>query len=661
MRQDEPSPEKGLTIRLFGGMAIHDALGTSLLPRSRKTRAIVALLTLIAPKAMPRAQLIALLWGQRGNEQARASLRQAVHELLSTLGLWRRILVAERHSLSIDLREVAVDGLAAIAPSAPKTELLMLFRDGFLEDLRGLDPSFDYWLSRERYRLTRIACAAGEAFLREPHLRPEVIETARALLRLDPANNRGWQVLAQDFMDMGDPAAARLTCEQWREAIGLGDDQPLPPEMAALLSRIRAGGARQWGFHQPEGRNERAGIQERFTPRIGIREMRVIGPNIDPDLPAGLAEEITTALSRFRWISCVSSSSHATAAGETAEADAHWPDLDLDLILDGTIQRAGAHLRFIARLLDMRVGGAIIWANRSDHDDQDPLDLQDAVAASIVARLDPVLLMREAERAAARDLRGVSSRALVLQAVPAIYRLDRASFHAAGDMLEAALHAGPANADALAWFAYWHLFLVGQGWTGDPEAATARAGLLADAAVASDPNDARALTLAGHVRGFLLKRPMEANVLHERALSLNPNLAIAWCFSGFASSYLGNHDASLSRMRQAIELSPSDPHLFFFQAAIIMPYLLRGDYRVAAASGRKAIELNPWFSSSFKGYLSALGHLDYRDDAAVVMSRLLNLEPGFTVQAAIRRSPLSRPQDVERYAEGLRRAGLPEK
>jgi tetratricopeptide (TPR) repeat protein len=228
-------------------------------------------------------------------------------------------------------------------------------------------------------------------------------------------------------------------------------------------------------------------------------------------------------------------------------------------------------------------------------------------------------------------------------------------------MLEAALHAGPANADALAWFAYWHLFLVGQGWTGDPEAATARAGLLADAAVASDPNDARALTLAGHVRGFLLKRPMEANVLHERALSLNPNLAIAWCFSGFASSYLGNHDASLSRMRQAIELSPSDPHLFFFQAAIIMPYLLRGDYRVAAASGRKAIELNPWFSSSFKGYLSALGHLDYRDDAAVVMSRLLNLEPGFTVQAAIRRSPLSRPQDVERYAEGLRRAGLPEK
>ena len=184
---------------------------------------------------------------------------------------------------------------------------------------------------------------------------------------------------------------------------------------------------------------------------------------------------------------------------------------------------------------------------------------------------------------------------------------------APGNMLEAALRVEPTNTDALAWFAYWHLFLVGQGWADDPEAATNRAGQLADAAVAMDPNDARALTLAGHVRGFLMKRAAEAAVLHDRAISLNPNLAIAWCFSGFSLSYLGDQEAALRRMRQAIALSPSDPHLFFFQAAIIMPHLLRGEYQEAAAAGRKAIELNPWFSSSFKGHLAALGHLGCRE------------------------------------------------
>ena len=74
----------------------------------------------------------------------------------------------------------------------------------------------------------------------------------------------------------------------------------------------------------------------------------------------------------------------------------------------------------------------------------------------------------------------------------------------------------------------------------------------------------------------------------------------------------------------------------------------------------KAIELNPWFSSSFKGCLAALGHLGLTKEAASVMSRLLKMEPAFTVQDAIRRSPMSLAADIERYAEGLRRAGLPE-
>jgi tetratricopeptide (TPR) repeat protein len=183
---------------------------------------------------------------------------------------------------------------------------------------------------------------------------------------------------------------------------------------------------------------------------------------------------------------------------------------------------------------------------------------------------------------------------------------------------------------------------------------------LADAAVAMDPNDARALTLAGHVRGFLLRRPSEAAVLHERAISLNPNLAIAWCFSGFTLSYLGDHATALARMNKAIELSPSDPHLFFFQAAIIMPLLLLGEYEQAAAAGRKAAELNPWFSSSFKGLLAALGHLGQVKEAASVMARLLRLEPDFTVRDAIARSPIGLSADIDRYADGLRRAGLAE-
>lgn len=821
----EPNSTPGLKIRLFGGLAIQDRQGVSFVPRSRKTRAIVAILTLNAPRPMQRSQLTALLWSQRGTEQGRASLRQAVHELQGKLGpVWNRILVAERHSLALNLEGVAVDVLNATATDASRTTLLTLLQDGFLDELGGLDPAFDQWLTRQRRHLVGLARIAAEAWLEEAPPRDGVVLTARALLRLEPASDVAWRALIEAHIQAGDRSAARFACEQWGEAMGLGAGDIPPPEMAAFLARIRFGAgsgvavmddlqlpeapgathgvpdrtnvrpadrrgplrpgapgaasaeggsagqtipdgvgedvtlperpnkdrampfrlmpggatrsvtsdatlrnrlaetvilpehtasqsganviAPAWGAPRrilPDGGPETGDgvMEERIVPdrpphsvkwaidpqsvpvtwerdvaaepgsgiaprrsrsslRLGIQEMRVIGPDVDAALSVGLAEEVTMALARFRWISCVSGGSLAATGGESGEPGLRWADLDLDLVLDGTIQRGGNRVRVTVRLLDVRAGEAVIWANRFDHDASDTLTVQDRVASAIVAQVDPLLLVREGERAASRNPRGVSPREFVLQAIPAIYRMDRLSFHGAGELLETALRADPGNTDALAWYAYWHLFLVGQGWTEEPEAATRRAGELADAAVAMDPNDARALTLAGHVRAFLLRQPAEAAVLHDRALALNPNLAIAWCFSGFASSYLGDHANALARMARAIELSPSDPHLFFFQGAIIMPHLLLGQYKEAAAAGRKAIELNPWFSSAFKGHLAALGYQAQTKETANVLARLLKLEPNFTVQDAVRRSPMTVAADRERYADGLRRAGLPE-
>jgi hypothetical protein len=95
--------------------------------------------------------------------------------------------------------------------------------------------------------------------------------------------------------------------------------------------------------------------------------------------------------------------------------------------------------------------------------------------------------------------------------------------------------------------------------------------------------------------------------------------------------------------------------------ALIMPHLMNGDCASAIEAGRRAIELNPLFSSAYKGYLAALGWMHPTREAAAVLARLLALEPGFSVEAAVERSPLTRPADIERYADGLRRAGLRER
>jgi tetratricopeptide (TPR) repeat protein len=351
---------------------------------------------------------------------------------------------------------------------------------------------------------------------------------------------------------------------------------------------------------------------------------------------------------------------NADGASLTEAGDGTSAGVEPDFILDGTIQRSQARVRIIVRLVDMRTGGEIAWAARFDREMTDALALQDELGAAIVAQVDPELMQHEGRRNAATGSHDLTAQDLLLQALPAIYRMERDSFVRARRLLEMSLRADPGSSVAHGWLAYWDLLYVGQGWSDDPAASTAEAARLAERAVMLDPGDARALTLAGHVRGFLGKHPEEASALHERAIALNPNLALAWCFSGLAHSYLGRHEEGLRRINVALRLSPSDPHGFFFDMALIMPHLLRGDYPNAIEAGRRAIEMNPYFSSAYKGYLAALGLMDRPREAAEVLHRLLLLEPRFSVLEAMNRSPLSRPEDIARYAEGLRRAGLRE-
>ena len=86
----------------------------------------------------------------------------------------------------------------------------------------------------------------------------------------------------------------------------------------------------------------------------------------DAYLAPGLADEITTALSRFRWMFVVSSSSLARFAQDNRDEAAIRRAFGIDFLLDGTIQRDRNRLRITMRLLDLRAGNQVVWARRFD-------------------------------------------------------------------------------------------------------------------------------------------------------------------------------------------------------------------------------------------------------------------------------------------------------
>lgn len=647
-------------MRLGAQLAARGGLGEDLLPRGRKARALLALLALCSPAPLPRDRLCALLWSRRPDAQARASLRQSLHELNAALGPAAPLLVAQREHLA--LRGA---GLSVVLEPMEGTARL-------LEEMDGIDPALDRFLDERRYQDQRAALARVEAVLAARQVPQERLEAAEAVLLLEPGHEIAWQAAIVARAEMGARAEALATYDRCVAALAgrLGVAPSI--EIQALAAALRRGAFAAPGPVAPT----RAGV------RVGVAPLRAVaGGERLSGLSLGLAEEITTALARFRWLFLIATPSMAAVARGAGEAA--WRDLALDFLLDGTLQQSGTRIRVSLRLLDMRAeaergalgeggqpAGEVVWSARYERDAEDLLTLQDEIAAEAVAQIDPQLIQHESRRAGQRSgMAGVAANPtaydLVLRAIPALYQLEEQAFLAAGLALERAVALDPGSAAAHAWLAYWHIFLVGQGWNAAAEpplardAAMARAGTLAERAVRLDPADARALTIAGHVRAFLHRDVDGAMELHDRALGLNPNLPLAWAFSGLAESYRGRHEEAIRRIAQARRLSPFDPNAFFYDTALMVPHLMLRRFGPVVEMGRRAVALNPTLSSTYKLLLSALGHLGEAAEAASVRERLYRLEPGYSLTQAAARSTFQRREDDAIFLEGLRLAGLP--
>ena len=680
-----PTGQIVVRLRLIGQMEAWTVTSENVLPTGRKTRALLATVALAAPRPALRGRLAELLWSRRPEEQARASLRQEIHRLLEVLSpAQSEVLQVTRDHLSLTPGAVWVDVEEVMRATVGQPASLSLLDGDLLEDLDGIDPAFDAWLTTERERLRDRARGVAESLLREQSEPDSAIPAAQRLLQIDRAHEGAWRALMRAHAERGERGMAIQAYDRCRTVLADLLDASPSAETQKLLTEIRGPSSNRMPPRPPaapepsssalladsasdsddgdydDDAPSRDGHLPRGGAHVGVLPMQCVGlSDEDSYLGPGLADEITTALSRFRWMFLVSSGSLARFAQEDRNGAAIRRAFGIDFLLDGTIQRSRNKLRITLRLLDLRAGSQIVWARRFDRLATDLLSIQDEIAAEVVAQIDPEILLIEAKRSAARPRVDATAYDLVLRSIPLITRMELEGFLRAGEYLAQAIELEPDYAAAHAWYAYWHIFLVGQDWTTDARATMARAGEHAERAIVLDPFDARALTIAGHVRAFLHHSLREAASLHDRALQLNPNLAMAWALSAVTCAYLGDLDEAERRNNRYKALSPLDPHAFFFDAFFALIHLLKRDYHAAVTVGRAVTQLNPSFSAAYKPYLAALGLLGRKQEAEGVLQRLLTIEPDFTVERFIAGTPLESASSRERYAEGLRMAGAP--
>ncbi|WP_428483872.1 BTAD domain-containing putative transcriptional regulator [Rhodopila sp.] len=663
-------------LRLIGQMEAWTIRSESVLPAGRKTRALLACIAMAAPRPVLRGRLAEQLWSRRPEEQARASLRQEIHRLLEAMAPAETdILIITRDHLTLRPGAVWTDVEEVMRATTAQPASLSLLDGDLLEDLDGIDPNFDAWLNTERERLRDRARGIAESLLKEDQEPDAAIAAAQRLLVIDRAHEGAYRALMKAHAAQGERGLAVQAYDRCRAVLADMLDAAPSGETQKLLNEIRGPSGSRLPLRPPAPPPPEAEFEEpvpvplrrdhgtsRGGAHVGVMPLRLIGMSEeDAHLAPGLADEITTGLSRFRWMFVVSSTSLGRFVADQHDETAIRREFGLDFLLDGSVQRTGDKIRITMRLLDLRAANQIVWARRFERETNDLLSLQDEIAAEVVAQIDPEILLIEAKRITSRPPVDATAYNLMLRAIPLIGRMEHGPFAQAGTYLAEAIALEPDYAAAYAWYAYWHVFLVGQDWADHPIAMMEKAGELAERAIVLDPFDARGLTISGHVRAFLHRRLREAISLHERALSLNPNLAMAWALSAAAYAYGGDPDEAERRVLHYKKLSPLDPHAFIFDGVFGTVHLMKRDYESAVEVGRNISQLNPSFSATYKWYLAALGHLRRDQEAAIVRRRLLAIEPEFTIEHFLKTSPIERESDRAHYAEGLRLAGIRER
>ena len=373
----------------------------------------------------------------------------------------------------------------------------------------------------------------------------------------------------------------------------------------------------------------------------------------------GMAEEILTALSYCKSLFVIARNSSFTYKGKAIDVRQVGRELGVRYVLEGSVRRSGDLLRFTAQLVDA-TSGAQIWADRFDGGISDVFKLQDRIAESVVAAIEPNVQLAEIERMKRKPVASLDAYDLLLRAQQLEYEFTQESFDAALRCLEQALNIDPNYAQAMALAAYCYAEQSQQGWLKDRARGTAEGIRLAARAVELAKNDANVLWMAAYAARQLSMDAQLAKELAYRSLQLNPNSAIALAMTGWIEVALADPVKALEHLRRADRLSPCDPRAWFINTGMGMAHFQTSQYDESIVWLKKALAQNPHSAVALRVLAANLANLGQKDRASEAIRELLKIEPHLTISDLRARMLMAHERLWTKFSAALRLAGLPE-
>jgi TolB-like protein len=369
----------------------------------------------------------------------------------------------------------------------------------------------------------------------------------------------------------------------------------------------------------------------------------------------GMVEEITTALSRFKWLFVIARNSSFTFKGRAVDIKEVGRRLGVRYVLEGSIRKASGKVRIVGQLIDA-ITGAYIWADRFERDMTDVFVLQDEITVAVVSAIEPKLLQTEIAIATRRRPESLTAYDFVLRAMPHFYLTTGDGYAEAIRLAHRALELDPRFGFAAALAGASHMNNVLLGHSIDRQFERKEAIRLVRLAVTLDDSDPETLAFASVTLAFLASDRECAVEMADRAVALNPNSINAWRNRGWVYNVAGLADEAVRSFERAIRVSPVDPLLHVSFAGMAMAFIELRRFDEAIAVAKKAQRQNPFYSATYLCLASAFAHLGLDVEAREAVVRLFEFDPTFRIWRIGR----GRQSNARLLTEGLRKAGLPE-
>jgi TolB-like protein/Flp pilus assembly protein TadD len=372
----------------------------------------------------------------------------------------------------------------------------------------------------------------------------------------------------------------------------------------------------------------------------------------------GMAEDITTALSKVRWFLVTSRNSSFVYKGKPIDIKQAAHQLGVRYVLEGSVRKVGARVRITAQLLD--ASGHHVWAERYDRDLADVFAVQDEITERVVAAIEPQLYAAEGIRTKRKPPESFDAWECVVRALALLNSRARVDVEAARELLRKAVTLDPGYGQAHSLLSFAITLGVHMGW--DPrESALALASDGARRALFLDTDDPWAHVALGYVLAWSA-RADEAIAEYQKALALNPNFAVAHWLLALALCYLGRAEEALTHGDQAERLSPRD--LFARGNAGVsnnvraIACFIAGRYREGITFARRAIIESPNLIPAHRALVVNCALAGDLAEAKLSLQSLQRLIPALSLKSIDGVMPYVRDDDRNRYLKGFRLAGL---